>query len=211
MKHLIDDTMVSNLYTMGVAAVYDKRQAVPDKPSMPNAEVRVLRAKLIMEEAWETVKALGVVIQSTADDLIDTSAEISFNDLGFYASDDNPRCDFFEPNMEEAIDGCCDLIYVAVGTLAAMGVPNKKHQDAVNRSNNAKFPGGKATFNASGKFQKPEGWKPPDHYQAMLDYTNPDGILDSKGVEYEVHETGIKMPSLKDLQRQILEQPEKWL
>lgn len=63
------------------------------------------------------------------------------------------------------IDDMCDVIYVAVGTLVALGVDPAAHIAAVVEANNAKFPNGVGVPHPTipGKFGKPEGWTPPDH------------------------------------------------
>ena len=72
--------------------------------------------------------------------------------------------------MEAIIDGCCDTIYVATGTLAVCGVPDLPHLDEVCRANNAKFPGGQGVCNTYGKYTKPEGWVPPNHFDTADKY-----------------------------------------
>lgn len=116
---------------------------------------RELRAKLIMEEAVETVAALGFHV----------TAEIN-----------EPTCDprvtvasfeklFHEPDLIEYIDGMCDLIYVVAGSAVAAGVDLEPHFEEVHRANMMKLTGPKRE---DGKQLKPEGWLPPDH-QTILD------------------------------------------
>ena len=139
--------MVSNLYTITCTSQVDPKQALPAVPyTVPDYAVRLLRANLVFEEAKETIRGLGFEIGQT----------------GFLV--DSPRYDPLHwNNIEEVIDGCVDTIYVATGTLAAYGVPDMPHIIEVNRANDAKFPGGKATLRSDGKFQKPDGWVGPDH------------------------------------------------
>jgi phosphoribosyl-ATP pyrophosphohydrolase len=81
-----------------------------------------LRAKLIREEAKETIDAIE------ADDLVG------------------------------AVDGICDLLYVAIGTAIEFGLDIEPFFDEVHRTNMSKEGGGK---DALGKTLKPPGWKRP--------------------------------------------------
>lgn len=143
---------ISNLYTMGITCQNDPRQSIPDSAGMPNLETRRLRAKLILEEAFETVEALGFVVTGR----VGKSESVL----------DPKRLHLVElstgPNMEDAIDGCIDTMYVCVGTLMAMGVPDLPFANEVCRANEDKFPNGESVVNDAGKFLKPEGWNPPD-------------------------------------------------
>lgn len=100
-----------------------------------------LRANLILEEALETVAALGYRVGFVDDD------------LGLVATG--------EPvDRLELIDGLCDLIYVALGCAVEMGVDLQPHFDEAHRANTAKAGG---EIRADGKRLKPPGWTPPDH------------------------------------------------
>lgn len=154
---IISSVQKSNLYTMGIASRTDKRQSIPEKYEMPPVQVRLLRAKLILEEALETVEALGFSVHT-----VDYDGPVdSINALHLY---DNK-----EPNLDEIIDGCCDLWYVACGTLVSVGAPDIPHLDEVCKCNNAKFQGGVSKINESGKFLKPEGWVGPNHRKIEQD------------------------------------------
>lgn len=62
-------------------------------------------------------------------------------------------------DLAGAIDGLCDLIYVAYGAALEWGVDLAPFWDEVQRSNMAKVGG---PVRADGKRLKPEGWEPPD-------------------------------------------------
>lgn len=111
-----------------------------------------LRAKLIMEEAVETVAAMGY------------AAHGGFSEP--YRPDDFQPDDIFKtfkqfnkPDFAEAIDGLCDLIYVTLGSAVAWGVDLDPFFSEVQRANMEKLQGPKR---ADGKQLKPEGWRPPD-------------------------------------------------
>lgn len=66
-------------------------------------------------------------------------------------------------DMTEFADGIADLIYVLIFAAHAYGIPIEKVWAEVQRTNMAKFPGGKVLRRESdGKILKPEGWEPPD-------------------------------------------------
>lgn len=82
-------------------------------------------------------------------------------------------CDAIEEgDLIGAIDGLCDLIYVALGTASEFGIDLEPFFDEVHRSNMAKTGG---PTRADGKIMKPEGWKPPD-LAAVLEYWPRGGV-----------------------------------
>lgn len=115
-------------------------------------EARILRSKLILEEALETITALGCEVTRFYGDVqIKIVAPL---------------------NLESVIDGCCDLKYVTVGTLVALNIPDSPHDKAVCEANEAKFVDGKSVPHPTipGKYGKPDGWKPPNHLEIMKTY-----------------------------------------
>ena len=62
-------------------------------------------------------------------------------------------------DLVEAIDGLCDVIYVAYGAAAEFGIDLAPFWDEVQRTNMAKKDG---PIREDGKRLKPEGWTPPD-------------------------------------------------
>lgn len=150
---MYSEVAMSNLFTMGATAKVDPRQKLPEGYAIPPEETRILRAKLLMEECLETIAGLGLNVYNPFP------GYVRKDDLKYIPGYGTKQ----EPNLDDIIDGCCDLIYVATGTLLACGAPDLPHLLAVCEANNAKFPGGVATVNADGKYQKPEGWKEPDH------------------------------------------------
>lgn len=126
------------------------KQEVPSTPTEPSEEVRLLRAKLIFEEAMETIKALGVVasISLGCDEYIDVDEFPVFSARGKF-------------NMVEVIDGCCDIKVVITGTLIACGIPDEPFQVLVDQNNLEKFGPGHS-WRDDGKLIKPPGHKPPD-------------------------------------------------
>jgi predicted HAD superfamily Cof-like phosphohydrolase len=126
-------------------------QDTPPLPCIPDAAVRVLRAKLIFEEAMETIRALGVTIRTFAH-----RDEVSHADPGSFSYSAEGEC-----NITEVADGCADIAVVTTGTLSAFGIPDVHLQEKIDRSNLAKFgPGGYRRDD--GKWIKPPDWQAPD-------------------------------------------------
>lgn len=69
----------------------------------------------------------------------------------------------------ETADALADLLYVVLGAAVTYGIDIGPVWAEVHRSNMAKFPGGVALRDASGKIQKPPGWKPPDVGKIMAE------------------------------------------
>lgn len=117
-------------------------QAVPANPTLPDEATLHLRAKLTLEEAIETINALGYAVKTPAP--------------GVYALEK-----MFEPKLEEIVDGCADSIVIATGTLSACGVADEDIQMEIDNNNLSKFgPGGYRR--EDGKWMKPPTWTPPD-------------------------------------------------
>lgn len=160
------------------------QQALPDGPVVPDAATRVLRAKLIYEEAMETINALGVSVHVAVSPDENHAflnsplmrrvyhAEFRTRDIREPASIDYPV------DLQGVVDGCCDVSVVTIGTLSAFGVPGYLHQRLVDASNMAKFgPGGHRRDD--GKWIKPPDWqKPPLGELLVLQGANPDLIFD---------------------------------
>lgn len=145
----ITNMQLSNLYTMHVASEVDPRQAIPPEICLPSGEVRLLRAKLLLEEVLETIRDLGLQLVHS-----ETNKAIGMSSFQFFP--------VLTPNLEGILDGCSDLKYVATGTITACGVPEDLVHNQVCLANDSKFVEGKVIVDENGKFLKPEGWKPPD-------------------------------------------------
>lgn len=142
----------SEHYKLVKAFMRKADQDVPDTPCIPDEKTRLLRAKLIFEEAMETIEALGVQIRAKGDPTpIQKVAVIESSG---------------EPNLVEIVDGCCDVIVVTTGTLLACGVKDEAVQRLIDESNLKKFgPGGYKAgpeHPQPGRWVKPPDWKAPD-------------------------------------------------
>lgn len=126
------------------------RQNLPERPETMTAEVRLLRASLILEECVNEliVKGLGVDIDYHWDP-IKRKVE--------------PLLSAVRPmNMIELIDGCADAAVVITGTLSAAGLSDMPFQQEVDENNLAKFGPGHS-WREDGKLLKP-----PEHPQPRL-------------------------------------------
>lgn len=105
-------------------------QELPATPMIPSKEVRLLRAKLILEEALETITALGF-------EVLNDYRCVSLNRVTFDLITLNGESR--EPSLEEIADGCADLSVVNTGTLSACGIHDQELLEEVDKSNLAKF------------------------------------------------------------------------
>lgn len=114
-------------------------QDCPVEPTRIDEETAILRAKLILEEALETiVKGLGLRILLTEND---GGVDISNNDLNYWMT--NEKAIQFQKEKEvdliELADGLADLAYVGeFGTAVAAGIDLEPVQDEIHSSNMSK-------------------------------------------------------------------------
>jgi len=133
-------------------------QPAKHAPTQPERDVRLLAAKLIFEEAKEAVEALGCRIMSKQTGGLEV---IALQDNAF--------------NMEEAVDGCLDTIYVCHWALNAMGVADELPMLEVCDANDRKFAEGHY-IDETGKLRKPPGWVGPDISGAIQAQINFKGV-----------------------------------
>jgi len=130
-------------------------QTTPDSPKMPDADVRERQARLILEEALETVEALGFRVRTYFPEEY-ISPELTAIEL-----------EMQEPNLVEIADGCADMSVVAMGTLLSCGIDDVELLKEVDESNLRKF--GEGSYRREdGKWMKPPDWEPPN-IQGVLD------------------------------------------
>lgn len=124
-------------------------QETPETITIPDAATRILRAKLILEEALETVEALGIkVYAGTASE-----TPLDHDTFRYEATG--------EVDVEMVADGCADISVVTVGTLIAFGIDDEALLAEVDAANLRKFgPGGYRRDD--GKWVKPPDWVAPD-------------------------------------------------
>ncbi len=135
-------------------------QEIPQTPTIPDEKTRILRAKLIMEEALETIKGLGVAI--CVDDRVPYEKEEVFEcPLRFEWLIFTTEMTSCRPNLIEIADGCADISVVTIGTLSACGISDISLLEEVDESNLRKFGSG-GHLREDGKYIKPDDWQPPN-------------------------------------------------
>lgn len=123
-------------------------QQLPILPVIPDAATRLLRARLILEEALETIYDLGCTVTRHMDvELRDSHS-----------------------SLEAIADGCADLSVVTMGTLSACGLWDEPILRAIDLNNFAKF-NGNYKFN-EGKLIKPIDHKPPQLSKIITNQIN---------------------------------------
>lgn len=166
-------------FMLRASKLLGSQQEVPLAPTEPTLEVRKLRAKLILEEALETIEnGLGLYVEIQPDT----------NHVIFIEH----RTKKF--NLAEVIDGCCDIAVVTTGTLSACGIPDLPFQELVDENNLQKFGPG-CSIREDGKLIKPPGHQPPDIESVLLDLGIPSTKFYVNGVLANV-KYGITQPGL---------------
>jgi len=147
-------------------------------PALPDADTRLLRAKLIFEEAMETINGLGVQIVFGEHDCAasgpvtgESQGAINFpakgGREGRTASHRYVDVGDDHASLVEVVDGVCDCSVVGVGTLVACRVPDVAAIQMVDEHNLSKF--GEGGYRRDdGKWIKPPGLRPPDIGDLLL-------------------------------------------
>lgn len=121
-------------------------QDVPSKPTLPDAAMCLARAKMQLEETLEVIAALGCYIYWDVCEK---------HGYGVARKSAKPVI------LANIIQECCDVQFVATGTLSACGVPDTPFRIEVDQANLRKF-SGDAHRDANGKWVKPTGFVGPD-------------------------------------------------
>lgn len=132
------------------------RQHVADHPSIPTAEVRVLRVRLILEEFLEFAEASGVSIALKEGNVV-----VPITDqVEFICLADKPV------NLLEVADATSDIMVVTEGANVSYGLDSEPFTDAVMENNFTKLED--CWFDEHGKLRKGPNYKPVD-LQPVLD------------------------------------------
>jgi|GEM_PF-512176 predicted HAD superfamily Cof-like phosphohydrolase len=99
-------------------------QEVKDSPELPDPATRLLRARLVFEEALEFVRACGCTVIGDVKPVID--------DIAVHLDPNGT------PDLVEYVDGCVDQLVVTYGALNAAGIQAQSAWDEVQRSNMSK-------------------------------------------------------------------------
>lgn len=114
-------------------------QEVKQSPELPDPEIRLLRARLVFEEALEFVKSCGCTVNLAASHSSGQSK--TPNEAGKAALIDDLVVDLDPhgtPDLVEYVDACIDQLVVTYGALNAAGVNAEPAWDEVQRSNMSK-------------------------------------------------------------------------
>jgi predicted HAD superfamily Cof-like phosphohydrolase len=125
-------------------------QPILESPTVPPDERVRLRARLILEEAFEFLEACFQQNGERTRDMINEAKAA----IAHYIN----RADVLV-RLTNAADALADIKYVVEGTFIEMGIDSGPVDDEVHRSNMAKTGGGSRV---DGKILKPAGWAPPD-------------------------------------------------
>jgi predicted HAD superfamily Cof-like phosphohydrolase len=104
-------------------------QEVKSAPELPDAATRLLRARLVFEEALEFVQACGCTVSIAGPDGMKATV---IDEISVVAAPD------VAPDFTEYVDGCIDQLVVTYGALVAAGVKAQSAWDEVHRSNMSK-------------------------------------------------------------------------
>jgi len=107
-------------------------QEVKDSPELPDASTRLLRARLVFEEALEFVRACGCTVTMPSNA---SGAAEQMPVIDAIAVQLDPGG---TPDFTEYVDGCIDQLVVTYGALNAAGVKAQSAWDEVQRSNMSK-------------------------------------------------------------------------
>jgi len=131
-------------------------QVVPPEPTQLDATTAELRARLLLEETLETIRALGVEIHLA--ELGQEHVPIEMEHLRLTST---VPC-----HTLAMVDGICDVVYVALGTLVSAGLPFDPFMDEVCENNLSKVrPVAKIV---NGKVVKPDNYQPPRLSEILL-------------------------------------------
>lgn len=125
-------------------------QEVKHRPEVPETKVLKLRLRLIAEEFFELLAAVGV----TPGHLMGDDRLVLNEHIMLIIDSLKPTVD-----LPELADALSDLRVVIVGTDAAFGINGDAVDKLVMTANEKKLDG---VDDKHGKRQKPPGWAPPD-------------------------------------------------
>ena len=107
-------------------------QQVKESPELPAPETRLLRARLVFEEALEFVRGCGCTVTRSMPGLKGEEQSAVIDEIGVVLDPDG------KPDFVEYVDGCIDQLVVTYGALNAAGVKAQPAWDEVQRSNMSK-------------------------------------------------------------------------
>ncbi len=143
------------------------RHELPATPTYPSERIRLLQARLLLEETLEAVAAFGI------DPLI-LLAEFQ----GGIELARKRGVSTFEPSLDLAalVKELCDVRVVATGSLCLAGVEDGAVQGEVDHNNLLKIANG--TFRDDGKFCKDPNHPKPDLHNVLQSLTTKESPSD---------------------------------
>lgn len=126
-------------------------QEVPSSPGIAHPSIRLLRARLVMEEALELMQALGVVVTSRGIGACTINSLVTDLDFNVVSTG----------SLLDVADACADLSVVTIGTLSAYGISDESLLKEVDENNLSKVHP-ECIKDENGKILKPKHWQPPN-------------------------------------------------
>lgn len=145
-----------------IAKMNNPLQRLPVMPTIPPGPSRELRSRLILEEALETVRAMGVEVFFEPQPTNVHRRILSTQDLKFTTLEDK------HVNLIEVADGCSDIDVVTQGTASVFGIAHRQIFLEVMRNNHMKFAPGHSV-DQYGKLIKPPNHQPPNVAHLLLE------------------------------------------
>lgn len=136
-----------------------EKQQLPVRPTIPSLDIRKLRAALLLEEALETIAAMGLSVSLDMVALESGDHTLEMEHVHFVESG--------IPNLKEVLDGCADVQVVTYGLCAAHGIALQPGFEEIAGNNLLKFAPGHS-FNERGKLCKPSNHPLPDTRGILL-------------------------------------------
>lgn len=139
-------------------------QEVPERPKQLDQKTAALRISLMLSEVLETARDAGVSVLMYVDReepiaLVDAVDKQIWETLEYVADG--------EFDLVKYVDGCCDTIVTATGSLSAAGIPDDAALTIVDNNNLQKF--GPGSFvDDMGKLNKPPGFVGPEKQLTSL-------------------------------------------
>ena len=115
-----------------VALMQQFDQQVKESPELPGPATRLLRARLVFEEALEFVRGCGCTVTVSAPGFNGEPGRAVLDEIGVVLDPSG------KPDLVEYVDGCIDQLVVTYGALNAAGVKAQPAWDEVQRSNMSK-------------------------------------------------------------------------
>lgn len=122
---------------------------IPSRPTIPKESLRVLQARLLLEETMEAIEAMGVKILSP------NKGKVVYQDLSL---EPDPSFPMDLPHIAKEL---ADVRVVATGTMSLHGMMDRPIQEEVDENNIAKYGSG-IRFRADGKVEKPPNHPKPN-------------------------------------------------